>query len=184
MELILAIALMGIIILGVTSFDLGSRQFLQSSERKTKVLNEATLILDRVTKDALIGIGTVNSRALITGEFDVLTNPTYIRIIPDTNGNGIYETGVDDRWIRYRYINLAPNLNTIERVRRDPPGTGDTIEYLSRRAINLNAVRVGTTNTVQLILTLRFDPTRPQNAFDNPEVVVQTTAEVPGWSLN
>ena len=59
MELTLAIALMGVVILGVTSFDVGSRQFLQSSERKTQVLNEATLIMDRISRDALTAVGSL-----------------------------------------------------------------------------------------------------------------------------
>lgn len=177
-ELTLAIALMGVIVIGIASFDVGSRRFLQASERKTQVLNEATLIMDRITKDAFSGIGTVTDPAIVTDA----ANPTFLRIIPDTNGNGIRDAG-DDRWIRYRYINTASNPDSLERVRRDAAGN-DTVEFLSTRVRNFNVIRPAGTNTAQLVLILRFDPNTAINAFSNPQVSVQTNVEAPGWSLN
>lgn len=181
MELIIAIALMGVVIVGVTVFDFSSRQFLQSAERKTKVLNEAALIIDRIVKDALSAVGTRDNPAIA-----VAANG--INMYPDTNGDGIHDTNDDTRWIRYRYINTATHPHTIERLRRPTVGA-DEIEYISTRAINLATSPVtgatpADTNTVQLILILRFDPTSAVNAINNPQVRIQTSVEVPGWSLN
>jgi len=158
----IAISLIGVIVLGVTSFDVGSRQFLKASERKTQVLNEAALISDRITKDALTAIGTVNQPAL-TVAGGVLT------IVQDSNANGRRDAA--DTTVVYQLVG-----NQVQRV-------ANTTENLTNRAIGFVPTLMADTNTVQIVLTLRFNPARAQDAFDNPEMAIQTNIEVPGWSL-
>ena len=56
-ELILAIVLLVVIVLGAGTFSLGSRRFLQTSERKTTILNNVNLILDHIDKNVSLAAG-------------------------------------------------------------------------------------------------------------------------------
>ena len=165
-ELTMAIALMGVVVLGVASFDVGSRRFLQSSERNTQVLNEATLIMDRISKDAFTAVGRVNAAAITVAGNTVTINQ-------DTNNDGAVDTVVS--------YSLAGNQLT--------RAAGANVEVLTNRATGF-AVGNQIGNTVPVVLTLVFDVALPRNtvqeraANNNPQVQVQSNMEVPGWSLS
>lgn len=160
-ELTLAIALMGVVILGITSFDIGSRRFLQASERKTQVLNEAALIMDRITRDALTAVGWVNAPAITVAANTITINQ-------DTN-----QDGVVDRIVVYTIVG--------NQVRRT---AGANTEILTTRATGFVPAAVVNSNTARVTLTLRFTPGQLQDPFTNPQVRVQSNIEVPGWSLS
>ncbi|MDD4182690.1 MAG: hypothetical protein PHT53_02585 [Candidatus Omnitrophica bacterium] len=160
-ELIMAIALMGVVVLGVTSFDVGSRHFLQASERKTQVLNEATLIMDRISRDALIAVGTVNAAAVTVAGNTITINQ-------DTNQDGIVDT----------VVSYAMAGNQIRRT------VGANAEVLTNRATGFVPAVVANSNTARVVINLLFDPAQPQNAFDNPLITIDSSLEVPGWSLS
>jgi len=189
-ELALAIALLGAVIMGVTAFDVGSRHFLQSTERKAQVVNEATLVLDHITKSALTAIGDFEHAALWRGTVGDVTG---LLMKQDSNGNGVYDTNDDpdppasgDRVVAYSQegynIYFYPNYAA-------QPGTR---EILSRRGvaggfqiINATSNRLGvqTDNRVGLAIVLRSNPAGLTEPFTNPQVTVQTTIEAPGWSV-
>jgi len=160
-ELIMAIALMGVVVLGVTSFDVGSRHFLQASERKTQVLNEATLIMDRISRDALMAVGTVNAAAVTVAGNTITINQ-------DTNQDGIVDT----------VVSYAMAGNQIRRT------VGANAEVLTNRATGFVPAVVANSNTARVVINLLFDPAQPQNAFDNPLITIDSSLEVPGWSLS
>jgi len=160
-ELIMAIALMGVVILGVSSFDVSSRHFLQASERKTQALNEATLIMDRISQDALIAVGNANAAAVTVAGGTITINQ-------DTNQDGIADTVVS-----YTIVG-----NQIQRT------VGANAEILTNRATGFVPAVVANSNTTQVVVTLRFNPLQPQNAFDNPLITIESSIEVPGWSLS
>jgi len=64
-ELIVAIVLLGVIILGVSSFHLASDSFLRSSETKVEVVNELTFVLEHLHKNILQAKGSVNNPGMI-----------------------------------------------------------------------------------------------------------------------
>lgn len=160
-ELTLAIALMGVVVLGVTSFDVGSRHFLQSSERKTQVLNEATLIMDRISRDALIAVGRVGAPAVTVAGNTITINQ-------DTNQDGAVDTIVS-----YDLLN-----NQIRRT------AGGTVEIMTTRATGFVPAVIANSNTATVTVTLLFTPAMAQNPLNNPEVQIQGSLEVPGWSLS
>jgi len=161
MELIMAIALMGVVVLGVTSFDVGSRRFLQASERKTQVLNEATLIMDRISRDALTAVGTVNAAAVTVAANTITINQ-------DTNQDGIADT----------VVSYTMAGNQIQRI------VGANAEVLTNRATGFVPAAVVNSNTARVMINLLFNPAQPQNAFDNPLITIESSIEVPGWSLS
>jgi len=56
-ELVIAIALMAVVVLGAVVFDVSSHKFFSSSERKTAVLNDMALVLDNLHKDVTLAYG-------------------------------------------------------------------------------------------------------------------------------
>ena len=58
-ELIISIALLGVIILGATAFHLSSERFLSSSEKKTQVLNDLTFVLQHLHTNILVAVGNI-----------------------------------------------------------------------------------------------------------------------------
>ncbi|MEI8348828.1 MAG: hypothetical protein WCI77_01615 [Candidatus Omnitrophota bacterium] len=189
-ELALAIALLGTVILGATAFDVGSRHFLQSTERKAQVVNEATLILDHITKNAVLGIGDFERAAMWQGPVGGVTG---LLIKQDANGNGLYDGSDDpdpptngDRVVAYNQegsnIYFYPNYGA-------QPGSR---EILSRRGVaggfqvlnaTQNRIGIQTDNRVGLRIALRSNPAGGTEPFTNPQVTIQTTIEAPGWSL-
>jgi len=164
-ELIVAISLLGVIIIGVASFDLGSRQMLKSSERKTQVMNAAALILDRISKDALTGIGDVNNPA-------ITVTATTLDIRQD-DGDGIRNAG--DTIVAYVFSSGAHTLTR-------QVGAG-TVETVSNKVVNFTTNLPGD-NTVGVSITLRQNPAAAEQALDNPQATVQSSIEVPAWSVN
>ncbi len=167
MELILAISLIGVIIAGVASFDLASRQMFRSSETKTQVTNEATLIIDRIAKDALNAIGNANTPAVTIG-----AGGTSMTMLLDSNHDGVYTPGTDQT-VTYAFIG-----NQITRT----PSVG-LPEVLTNRATNF-VVSAPVGNSVPVHIELMFNPAQAEDPFTNPRVTVETTIEVPAWSLN
>ncbi|MBU2437394.1 MAG: prepilin-type N-terminal cleavage/methylation domain-containing protein [Candidatus Omnitrophica bacterium] len=99
-ELILALALLGVIILGVTAFDVASREFLRSSRRKAQVLNEAVFVLEHIAKRAVSGIGDISNPAIGQGITPAPYNEPMFYIFQDThpnpNPNGILDIDRSD----------------------------------------------------------------------------------------
>lgn len=203
-ELIIAIALLGVIVLGAVSFDTGSRHLLRASETKTQVQNDAALILDYITKDAASGIGDRNNPALRIDAAGFLLIQQDGDPSNGVVGNGVRDAGDhviaygrdDNNIIRCNFTNPVPspiNSNTAG------------CQILSRRAVHagsptppLNVEGFLVTpnpivdNTAHVRITLRFrpatDPANPNltgdyDALGNPQVTSETDVEVPGQSL-
>lgn len=165
MELVVAISLVGVIILGAASFDIGSRQMFKSSEGKTQVINEAALILDQIAKDALTGIGDIAHPAItITGSVFNITHD---------DGDGVWEG--TDPIISYTFNSGAHTLTRSI--------GGGTAETLSNKVMNFVPSLPGD-NTADITVTLRRHPTLAVDTFSNPEVTMQSNVEVPAWSVN
>ena len=121
-ELLIALSLLLVIILGAVAFDIASRRFLNSSEDETILLNEMALTLDYLARDINLATGDLgNSGIAFTGT--TLT----IRIDTDPPTPATY---VGDPLIVYDFTvpnitrsfdggaaqNLSPNLTAIPAI--------------------------------------------------------------------
>lgn len=191
MELIIAISLLIVIVLGAASFDIGSRQMLRASETKTQVLNEATLVLDHISKSALLGIGDADNPAIYSIPNATPYGETMLFIKQDTSGNGIREADDVDSVVGYAQdkraghegeIFFCPDTRFDHRAGEDPTHPH---QVLTTRAIanGFTPTVPANGNTADISVTLRFDPAHDRNAFNNPEVTAQTAIETSGQSL-
>lgn len=163
-ELIISIALLGVIVLGVTAFDVGSRYFLQSSDRKTQVLNEMTYILEHIGKNVSLATGDVNNPGV-----DVVDART-VRIREDV------------LWVEYRVQGNSNNLEFCPDFNINTSSCNTNYETLTFRLRR----NVGEPNNDfyfsqdpnQILplsiynLRIRYDPSANRDATTNPEAVM------------
>jgi len=155
-ELIISIALLGVIVLGATAFHLSSERFLSSSEKKTQVLNELTFILQHLHKNVLVAKGNINN----------------IGIRP--SGNNL-EITQESRTVRYEF-GVGP-INESIRFRILPPG-GTPWEILTESFVDLGfGISLNTADGGLAItnLALRLDPALPEDPSKNPQVTTIDT---------
>lgn len=185
-ELLISLTLFAIIILGVTAFNMGSRFFLESTDRKVKVLNELTFILSHIDKNVLLSLGDINNPAV-----DVVS-PTTVRIRQDI----FYDSGgypqpldtpqdpSDDNWVEY---DIGPGADTTALdFCPNSPSTGNCsvswvrlTNRLVRDANPVDDVYFSQNFTDGLLrlnnLILVYDPSDPnRDAVTNPAVRAHT----------
>ncbi len=113
-ELMISVVLFSVIILGIVSFDAASRRFLRSTERRTKVVNEAMFIFDHLSKSLSIALGHITDPGIeVAWEANVANctsgNPPNcridIRVADPGNINTIIPPYTGSLWRRYAYDN-------------------------------------------------------------------------------
>jgi len=118
-ELIIAVSLLLVIIVGAGAFNLASRELLTSSETKTQVLNELTFVLEHIGKNVSLATGDVSNDIgnISTGNsigIEVSAGPPKIlRIRQDINpATGVWnntpDNYSDDRIVEYTFKSGFP----------------------------------------------------------------------------
>lgn len=194
LELLTAVVLITVIILGITSIEVFSRFHVLSSNRKARLQNEASVALEHMSKYISQAIGnTVNDRAL-RGYAD----NKGIRIRIDSDGNGRADT--TDTWIAYRHEDIGSPATDSEI--RFYPNAGNTetpagsYESIARKVVistpsfyglefigTFNGSMWLTDRIVEVKVTCRWDPAAPVSV-DNPEVTMRTRIEMPSMSVS
>jgi Tfp pilus assembly protein PilV len=180
-ELLLAIVLLMVIVLGAGTFSLGSRRFLQSSERKTKVLNDLTFILERISKSVLIATGDINNQGITC----YTTNLRLRVAINQTTGNPDTTPAdySDDRWVEFRVNPSA--VNTLQYCSNSAAFNSCNSSYqdLTTNLVrnvgqpsdfkfycNSNNPNVDVNQVLISNLQLRYDISQPYDPMENPQV--------------
>lgn len=207
-ELLIAISLLSVVVLVLSSIDFFSRHHVISSDRRAKLQNEASFVLEHMSKEIIRAIG--NER--INGQNSVvmigIIGGNAISVYIDANQNGRRDLP-NDRWIAYRFTGVVAADNY--QVQYCPqciagganpcntclPAWGTITENtLSRRIINFQvdkpmvAPPVNNTlsgNYIEIVLTACWDPDGIPNAcgtVDNPDVVMRTRIFMPSVSTN
>jgi|GEM_PF-2456545 len=180
LELIIAMVLLIIIMLGFVSVDLFSRHHLFTADKRTKLQNELSLVLEHMSKNIIRSTGDAGNAGLWTGTTSSGEDVVDIRVddsVPPTPGN--YS---DDIWVGYGLDGRAghggelffcnntinhTNYGTREALARHIPGTG----------FNFNLVADPVTGTpvgVNVSITARENIANPAS-LDNPEVNMRAT---------
>ncbi|MDD5585057.1 MAG: hypothetical protein PHV55_08390 [Candidatus Omnitrophica bacterium] len=178
MELLIALAIMGGVILGAMAFDRVSRGFLASTERQTRVVNAATFVADHIAKRGLTAIGDINNPAVYAGTAPATAGSGAMLFLQqDSNGNGRWEPGTD---LIAGYTLDAAN-NTL--LYCPDASTCAATETLADRVFSfVPRFLIGVRCYAEVTITARFDVTRAADPTTNPEAVVETSINVPGCS--
>lgn len=196
-ELIIAMFLMGLIILTVFSIDIYSRSNVITSDRRVKLQNGASYVLDQIQK-TMIGtkwkggvVGNTKESSMPYKGLDVLASSLNLTI--DSNANGKADTG--DTVVTYSYDSTAKAISYFENA--------TFVEYLSPGVImppfNLVSSFVpGTTaymytpnsNHISIQVSACWNPAtadivnEPNGTIDNPCISMRTGIVMPSLTTN
>ncbi|HDN86289.1 MAG TPA: hypothetical protein ENG49_03615 [Candidatus Omnitrophica bacterium] len=171
-ELIIAISLLGVILLGVTAFDVASRYFLKSNERKSQIVNEFTFILEHLSKNINQAVGDIsnpgivkveqNSRVLLHLRQDALRTPNDYS---------------DDLWVTYVYYTTSSGADSytlafwpLRQNRNSFPL--NSREVLSSRVVSFDFSVSGSRVSINNFV-LRYTPDNTQVDYaNNPQISI------------
>ena len=172
LELIIGISLLIVIILGVTAFDVASRYFLKSSERKSQIINELNFILEHLSKNINQAVGDIsnpgivkveqNSRVLLHLRQDVLRTPNDYS---------------DDLWVTYVYYTTSSGADSytlafwpLRQNRNSLPL--NSREVLSSRVVSFDFSVSGSRVSINNFV-LRYTPDNTQVDYaNNPQISI------------
>jgi hypothetical protein len=181
LELIIAMVLFSLVILGITNVETFSRHHLLASDKRAKLQNDLSYCLEHMAKNVSQAIGNES----VFGANTAIYNYTNVlSFYKDVNGDGIRDTAVD-YWASYRL-----NSSTLSYCARCtdyycytcPAGA----EILSNRitAFSATSFLPGGSNYVAVSLTARWDPATAASSSDNPSLTMPSGINLPSVSAN
>ncbi|MFH1504267.1 MAG: hypothetical protein ABIH08_02610 [Candidatus Omnitrophota bacterium] len=188
-EIIIAIVLLAVIVLSASAFDFVSRGFLYSADRKAKVLNEFTYVIDHFSKYIPLATGHMDLNDPNSQGLKVVGTTIIIRA---DISDGITRAPIgtpdlsDDLWVSYR-VN-GNNLEFCSNFDKSAGTCNIGWEILTDRFIDLGfSISDPATNSGIVDITnlaLRYDPTIAADSRDNPEVTIVDTGGSPTLSFS
>jgi len=183
LELLIAIALLSVLILGINSINVFSRYHLISSDRRAKVQNDVSYCLGHITKQGLRTIG--NESIFGVNSAVVAVTNTSLAFFVDANSDGRRDTG-NDYWIKYT---LNPSNNQLlycGNCGNSSACASCATEVLSDRITAFNPTKAASFtqgNHVEVQLSGRWNPAASAST-DNPEITMRSTISLPSLSTH
>ena len=172
-ELLISVSIFALIFIGFSSIDTFSRYHVLSSDRRAKLQNDASYVLEHMAKQIGQSIGDVNQTAVNASG---IAGDTAIRAWIDYSQNGKRDTYPTDRQIAYRFrgattgeIWYCPEC-TNNPCTQCNPGWGTSADYiLSRKIYSFNPIFSSGNDYVEIQLTACWDPDGSPVACANPD---------------
>lgn len=187
-ELIIAIVLLGLMVVGLGSIELFSHFQTIDADRRATLQNDVSYILEFIAKDIVRAVGNLAGDSPIER---YTSNGERIKICMDTNINGQKDT--NDFWSAYWFFDDTYNpatdryqLRYCSQCKNEPCNQCDfDWDVLSTRISNFSFQYSSDNNWVEIELTGCWDPDGAPNACGtpmNPEVTMTTRASMPSVS--
>ena len=197
-ELLIAITLLSVVSLGFLSIEVFSRNQVESAQRRSKIQNEASLVLDHINKNVFMAFGNTEINPVSqAGDDEVVdivlcgTDPSsdaYVGMavyVEDTDGDGRPTSGVDRR---VGYV-FKRSVHTLKYIDHYPGGCSYSVsgEILSKRITGFTPVytsdAAGTYhNYIDLQISACWDPSEAKYTCgtpNNPSVTMTTRVVMP-----
>lgn len=200
-ELLIALVLLSLVVLGFSSIVLFSRYHVISADRRAKLQNNLSYILEHMTKQIAKAIGNekidlaysvIDERNSVSG----VTDTSAVRVYVDGNLNGQRDTVAgSDYWKAYRFRNYGGQAYSVNyclecltkacsnancAVAWETLGNNITNFSISKPA---NADNTLSYNYVDVDIAARWFPGQPVSV-DNPEINMRTRIKMPSVSTN
>lgn len=182
LELIISIALVGVIVLGINGISTFSHNHVISSDRRAKLQNDVSLCLDHITKQGLRTIG--NETPSFNVNTAVIANSGIsLAFFIDADGNGRRELGVSDHWVRYTLSSnqLSYFSNCGTGASPACSGSGEVLSDKITAFVITKNFALG--NHVEVQVSGRWDPA-VASSMTNPEVTMSAIIQLPSVSTN
>jgi hypothetical protein len=179
-ELLISIVLIGLVILGLSNIELFCRNQLLSSERRLKVQNDASFVLEHMAKYVIRAVNRPGVDAVIFPTADSF------RVSVDVNRNGVLDEGPvnPDNWIAYSYD--TNELRYCSNMSFSDPGNCEVAEETLSTHINqADIIYDNTTNYLQVNIITCWDPDgnpEPCGSIKNPSISLQSRIYLPSVS--
>lgn len=186
LELLIAIILLGLVAIGIFSFDLFGGFHVTTTDRRAQIQNDAAYVLEHMSKEIAKAIGNEK----IDGANSVIDTSnigsyTAIQVYIDANQNGQR----DDYWMAYRFRNNGGDkfqMQYCSRCQNRPCNTCQANwEILSRKIFAFTPLKQD--NYAEIQVTACSDPastTWSCGTSDNPQVTMRTRILMPAVSTN
>jgi prepilin-type N-terminal cleavage/methylation domain-containing protein len=198
-ELIIALVLISVVVMGIFSIDLFSRYQVSTSDRRAKVQNEVSYVLEHMSKQVARAIGNL--------QIDGADNVTYlwdpssgkyrkISVYIDASRNGTREPENSapnqdvDHWIAYFFDSAANIVNYCSLCTENPQRECNNCpgwETLSNKIIDFDPIKpVFPPNIIEMNITACWNTTAINTCGspDNPSVTMRSRIWLPGVSSN
>jgi hypothetical protein len=184
MELLISLVLFSMIVLGISNIEVFCRHAFLGTDRKTKITNEATYIVEHMSKYIGKAIGDASSFPVSNDSLFGIGCDNITRVWIDFNENGTRDAG--DRQIVYCFNNTSHTMDYYSQYLTLPDEvTVDlTHETLSRNTIECSSSFGSNMAYVDINVTTCWDATVPYGSIDNPRVTLQTRIAMPSVSVN
>ncbi len=177
-ELLIAICIFAVIAIGFSSIDTFSRYHVMSSDRRAKLQNDASYVLEHMAKEIGKAIGDVNQTAV---SVTTIGGDPAIMAWIDYNQNGKRDSAPSDRQIAYRYRGAS---NYQIWYYSDYTGSPGSYDILSRKISAFSCSCSSTDNYVLAEVTTCWNPAATCGTLDNPALVMKNRIYMPAVSTN
>lgn len=175
-ELLVAISLIGLVIIGIGSLEVFARRHLLAADRRARLQNEDSLALEHITKHLNQAIGNITDTPI---QAQTISS---IQVRIDSNQNG--QVDLTDTSVYYRRSGTNVQFST----------NGANWQNLATHIVAPGAagfpnggfiITTPQINQFDITITSRWDPgvAATVNA-DNPQIQMQTSVVAPSVSVN
>jgi hypothetical protein len=177
LELLIAMIILTILVIGFSHVQFLSHIQVISADRRAKLQNDISLILEDISKSVLRATGNANDQGIVP-----IANGFKVRI--DFNNPVTPGDFSDDTWVVYTLSNPTGPSTIDKRI-----GSGDTLHLVPRNIIplplatNFNYVILDNGTGIEITLTGRNNPAQPISV-DNPEIQMKSRTYTHSASSN
>jgi len=181
LELVISLAILGILVLSFTSIDLFSRFHVISADRRAKVQNEVSNAVEHMAKQISRGVGRVGTAPVI-----INTPPTgnRIKVRTDQNLNGLIDDNAATCFISYRFIPATYEIVFFPQYSIAGWSNVAANVHVAAQIVACAFTYNAGNNLVTVDLTACWNPLSPLTCGnpDNPSVQIRTNIKMPGVS--
>ncbi len=178
-ELLIAICIFSLVVLGFSSIETFSRYHVLSSDRRIKLQNDASYVLEHMAKYIGEAIGDANNAA-VSIEDSNRRIEVYADLASDGSSPGDGQRGTEgDRWLAYQFSG-SPDYEV--RYYSDYVGSPASYEVLSRKTSAFSCSL--TDNYVLVEITTCWNPAGTCASLDNPALSMKNRIAMPAVSTN
>jgi hypothetical protein len=176
-------ALLGMVILGVYSIDTFSRYHLVTSDKRAKVQNEVSLVLEHMARTIALTIGDFKN-------YPLNLSSNTLTFWADSNQDGILNLTTGDNLSAYRYNATENAIRYCVNYTNSTSSCSSGWEFLSHYIVsNLTSSYItvnNTTNYVDISLSGCWKPSDPVSCgtSDNPSVTMNSSIKMLSVSVN
>jgi Tfp pilus assembly protein PilW len=190
MELIVALILMFILVLGISSIDIFSHRHVIVADHRAKLQNEATFLLEHMAKNAAKAVGNNNiadqpavNTTTVSGGY---SKSLQMFIAGDSSYSYSYST---NHWIAYAFNSTIGRVDYCGNCSNSAcsPNCNSAWELIASKIFGFYPSYGSTTNYIDMTVYACWDPSQSLSncgTLDNPQINMSVRLQMPSVAAN